>query len=135
MQEEERQQELTRLARELITEINELAGDTGDQLVALSKSNRWNRRMIWAIAVSFTLDVMLTVLVAFNFLALKDVTAKVDESQKITQSQVLCPLYQQLIAADTPKARELARKNGQDLAARDEAFRTIRRSYEVLNCN
>lgn len=122
-----RMAELTAAAEELVDNINKLNRETGGQLVALSYRAKRNRMMIWALAASLLLDVILTLFVV-------NLTYKVASVQNVTKSQVLCPLYQQFVNADTPASRELARKNGQDLVKRDEAFRVIHHSYIVLGC-
>lgn len=127
-------QELTRLAGELIQRLDRLVGGTGEQLVTLAKTAQHNRRMIWALALSILLDVALTVTMAVGLSYVNDLASKVNDAQLLTQTQVLCPLYQQFINSDTPKTRALAQKNGQDMAARDEAFRVIHHSYDVLGC-
>lgn len=127
-------QELTRLAGELIQRLDRLAGGTGDQLVTLAKAQQHNRRMIWALALSILLDVALTITMAIGLSFVNDLATKVDTAQQLTQTQVLCPLYQQFVNADTPAGRALAKKNGQDMKARDEAFRVIHNSYDVLGC-
>lgn len=126
--------ELTRLASELVTKIDALLGGTGDQLVGLASRAKRNRQMILMLAVSLTLDVILTAFMTFGIVRLNEVTSRVDHSLQFTQGQVLCPLYQQFINADTPAGRESALKNGQDLAKRDEAFRVIHHGYDLLNC-
>lgn len=127
-------QELTAAARQLIDRLDVLATGTGDQLVGLAIRARRNRQMIGMLAVSLTLDVILTAFMVFGILQLNHVTARVDSTIKLTQSEVLCPLYQQFINSDTPAQRALAEKNGQDMKQRAEAFRVIRHSYVVLNC-
>lgn len=127
--------ELANNARALVERIDRLTSGTGDQLVGLSVYQKRNRRMIYVLAVSFLLDIALTVLMAFGLSYLNDLTLRVDSNQRVTQTEVLCPVYQQFVNSDTPKSRELAGKNGQDLAARDEAFRVIRRSYLILGCD
>lgn len=119
--------ELTEAAERLVDGINELNKETGGQLISLAVTAKRNRLMIWGLAVSLLLDLILTLFIV-------NLTYQVDEAQDLTRSQVLCPLYQQFVNADTPAARELARKNGQDLERRDEAFRVIHHSYDILNC-
>ncbi len=119
--------ELVEAAGTLAAITDNLNSQTGGQLVNLGVLGKRNRRMIWALAVSLALDIFLTLFVV-------NLTVKVDESQKLTRSQVLCPLYQQFVNADTPKARTFAIKTGQDLKARDEAFAVIHHSYNVLHC-
>lgn len=121
-------------ANELIERVNALVGGTGDQMVSLAQTAKRNRRMIWVLWVGFVLDIALTVAMSFGFVTLHSVASRVDETQRLTQTQVLCPLYQQFINSDTPAARALAAENGQDMTRRAEAFRVIRQSYAVLNC-
>lgn len=126
--------DLANNARALVERIDRLTNGTGDQLVGLSVYQKRNRRMIYALGVSLLLDIVLTILMAFGLSYLNSLTTRVDHAQQLTQTEVLCPLYKQFINSDTPKSRELAGKNGQDLDARDEAFRVIRRSYLILGC-
>jgi hypothetical protein len=119
--------ELTAAAEQIVESVNALNKDAGGQLISLAVTAKRNRLMIWGLAISLLLDVLLTGFVV-------SLTFRVNETQQVTRSQVLCPLYQQFVNADTPKARELARRNGQDLEARDKAFRVIRESYDVLDC-
>ena len=83
--------------------------------------------MIWGLAFSVLLDILLTIFIV-------NLTVEVDRTQELTRSQVLCPLYQQFVNADTPVQRERARQAGQDLKARDEAFAVIHKSYDALEC-
>jgi hypothetical protein len=126
--------ELNRLASELITRLDVLTGGTADQLVNLSVTARRNRRMIWALALSMALDLVLTVAVTIGFVAIGNNQQTIQNVRTAERRDALCPLYQQFINADTAQQRETARKNGQDLEKRDEAFRVIRKGYETLNC-
>lgn len=127
-------EQLTQAAIELVAKVNELNKDAGTELVSLTNRTRWNRNMIWALTASFILDIALTITMALGFLQIQHNSDSIAKIQATTQSQVLCPLYQQFINADTPKSRELARVNGQDMKARDEAFRVIHHGYDVLGC-
>ena len=128
-------QELTRLAAELVNRIDTLVGGTGDQMVALAKSDKSHRRMIMVLYVGFVLDIVLTVAMAVGGFAVNNLASKVNNTQELTRSQVLCPLFQQFINSDTPAARQRAEAAGQDMKARSEAFKEIRQSYKVLECN
>lgn len=119
--------ELTIAADEIVKSINELNRETGAQLVSLSVRAKRNRLMIVGLALSLLLDLLLTAFVI-------GIAYKVDDAQQMTRSQVLCPLYQQFVNSDTPKQRERARQAGQDLQARDDAFKVIRKSYDALEC-
>ncbi len=121
-------------AAALVERIDGLTNGTGDQLVVLAQTAKRNRRMIIALSVSILLDIALTVLMAFGMSYMNDLTKRIDETQRVTTVEVLCPLYQQFVNADTPAQRELAKKNGQDMKARDEASRVIHHSYDVLGC-
>ena len=131
-------EELTRLtqaATELMENVQALNRESGQQFVNLSKTAKFNRRMIWGLTASFALDVLLTILVAAGLLSLNDVTDRVDATQDTQKAQVLCPLYKLFIAADTPENRERAKGAGQNLEDRAKSFEIIRHSYSVLKCD
>lgn len=119
--------ELTDAAEEIVNSVNALNRETGGQLIDLAVRAKRNRAMIIALIISLALDVFLTVFMIH-------LTVRVDDAQKLTKTQVLCPLYQQFVNADTPQARAFAIKTGQDIKARDTAFRVIHHSYDVLGC-
>lgn len=129
---------LTEVGRELVSEIKELTGESGDHYVSLTKLGRDNRRMIRALAFSFALT--LALVAAFGF-ALKRVddnnsridslTHRLDVAQSDTRSKAWCPLYQLLLESESPKARAAA----EDPKAYDHAFKVIRDGYDALNCD
>jgi hypothetical protein len=124
---EQRIAELTAAAEEIVEAVNKLNRETGGQLVSLSVRAKRNRTMIWGLAASLFLDLLLTIFMVV-------VAQQVSDTQQMTRNQVLCPLYQQFVNADTPASRELARKNGQDMEARKQAFAVIHKSYDALEC-
>ena len=119
--------ELTDAAERLVEGVNALNREAGGQLTSLAVTAKRNRQMIWGLVVSISLDLLLTAFVIF-------LADKVNDTQEVTRAEVLCPLYQQFINADTPAARERAKQAGQDLKAREEAYKVIREAYAVLNC-
>lgn len=127
--------ELTRAAYELVEKIGELTGDSSEQLVALARTARNNRRMIYVLWLSFMLDVALTVAIAFGFVSINKTTDAIQEVRTVERREALCPLYRQFINSDTPEARKRAEAAGQDMEARAEAFRVIRSGYSSLGCH
>lgn len=128
---------LTELAAELLDEVQELAGDNGEQLVTLTRRERSNRRLILAVIAGFTLDVMLTVAMAFGLLAvtananrIDNLTHRLDLSQTETRQWALCPLYQVFLDMKSPQGRERA----PDPEKYDRAFEVIEDGYQVLDC-
>lgn len=126
--------ELTAAARTLSTSLTELNRDAADKIIVLMRLGRSNRRMIVALALSFTFDMILTVLLAFGFVQIGETQSQIQDVRTVERRDALCPLYEQFVNADTPKGRELAKRNGQDLERRDEAFRVIRRGFDALQC-
>ncbi|MFD4474715.1 hypothetical protein ACFWPU_01160 [Streptomyces sp. NPDC058471] len=122
-----REDDLTKAAKDIVKSITILTESAGGQLVDLAKIAKRNRLMIWALAATLTLSLVLTGFVVH-------LTNKVDRVQETTRSDVLCPLYQQFINADTPLARERAKQLGQDMAAREEAYKVIHEGYGLLGC-
>ncbi|WP_432112893.1 hypothetical protein [Streptomyces sp. S1] len=95
---------------------------------------RKQRRFMAALAVLFALICVVLVMVVLVGLDVRQQSREIKNIQDKTTTRVLCPLYQQFINADTPKARELARMSGQDMQVREQAFAVIRQGYEALNC-
>ncbi len=126
-EQEQRIAELTKAANSLIEEVDEMNESAGTQLVTLTLRAKRNRMMIWGLSISLFLDVVLT---AFMI----SLTREVSSAEQLTRNQVLCPLYQQFVNSDTPQSRALAKKVGQDMKARAEAFRVIHKSYNALEC-
>jgi hypothetical protein len=127
--------ELTRTARDLVDRIDRLVGDTDSHMISLSQQAVKNRHFMMILGVITAFIVALVVVMGVSLTALSDLTNKVNSQQETTRSKVLCPLYQQFVNADTPRARELAKAAGQDLALRDSAFAAIHKSYIVLGCS
>lgn len=129
--------EIADMLPKLLTEVTELANESGVQFVSLAQRARTNKRMIFWLAVSVTFDIALSILLAFGFTALNDSQAQVNTltqrlnlAQTVQRQQVLCPLYTLFLANDTPKARAAA----PDKAQFDHAYVVIRQGYTVLSC-
>jgi hypothetical protein len=122
-----REDSLTEAASEIVKSITKLSERAGNQLVDLAAIARRNRILIWILAGVSVLSLVLT-----GFII--SLTNDVSDIQESTRSDVLCPLYQQFINADTPGQRERAKLAGQDMKARDEAFKVIHEGYDLLNC-
>lgn len=130
---------LSETAQELVDEVNRL--NQGTPLESLSTKVRRNQRVLWIVAGSSIVDVVVTLVLGFTLHSQAENTRRIDKLasevsavQTRTSDLVLCPLYQQFLNSDTPKSRELARANGQDMKLRDEAFKVIREGYKALDC-
>lgn len=121
---------LSAAAPQLIRGLDALTQDSGRQFVRLARSSRLNRRLIWGLAVSLILDVLLTVGLAVSFSRVDALTERLDYSQTTTRRQVLCPLYELLVETNTPANRARAA----DKAAYDRQYATLQRAYAVLSC-
>lgn len=128
---------LAQQAADLAHEYAGLAEESGVQIVSLTRRAQLNRRMIWVVAVSVTLDIVLSVVlgvdlvqVSRNDRSIGALTHRLDTSQTTTRKNSLCPLYTLLIASETPAARAAA----PDKAAYDHAAAVIRGGYAALDC-
>lgn len=134
----DRLERLIEVGRELIEEIRGFTEDSGEQFVSLARRGQINRRMIWALVVSFALTLAL---VAGFGLALKRVddnndridslTRRLDVAQTDTRAKVLCPLYELLLASVTPQARAASG----DPEAYDHTVKVIQDGYDALHCD
>lgn len=125
---------LSEQAGELVSEINKLNNGTGQKLEGLSTKVRRSQTLMWIAIASFLVDVAVTLVLGFTIHTTQTNTDRIDKIQSATSDDVLCPLYQQFINADTPKAREFARSSGQDMKVRAQAFQVIRDGYAALHC-
>jgi hypothetical protein len=135
---ENRINQLIEQAGDLIREVSALNRDSGKQILDLAYASRSNRRMIWALAVSFALDVILTILIGFGFQQVSSnnddiqrLAGRVEARQEIQRSAALCPLYEIFLSAEDrppPNLTEAQKKE------RVESFRVLHRSYDALEC-
>lgn len=128
---------LTDLATELLREAQELANGSGEQLATLTRRSRTNRRLILAVIAGFTLDVVLTVAMAFGLLTVMNnaenidsLTRRLDVAQTETRQRALCPLYQVFLDSKSPQGRARA----EDPEKYDHAFEVIEDGYKALDC-
>ena len=130
--------ELTRAAAELTARIGQLTGESTNQFVELAQASRTNRRLIIALAISFALDIALTITMVIGVASIKHnserigaVTRRLDIAQTTGRTAVLCPLYKLFLDSQSPRARAAY---PQGPAAYDRAFKVIRDGYNTLDC-
>lgn len=130
---------LTAAAEELVLNVNSLNKDAGRQLVTLTQRAKTNRQLIWALAASFLLDILLTIALGLGYVAVNDnsnrigdVTGRLDQSQTVGRQRALCPLYQLFLDSKSDAARQ---RNPDGPEAYDKAFKTIEDGYNALMCD
>jgi hypothetical protein len=129
--------ELVRVGQAVLAEIGSLAEDSGNQFVSLAKRARTNRRMIFWVAVSVAVDIVLSAIIGVGWLQIHandvrvtQLTDRLNTSQTTTRRDTLCPLYSLLLAGDTAAARAAAT----DKAAFDRSVVVIKNGYDALDC-
>lgn len=134
----DRVQRLINMALELTEEVEDLAKDSGAQFTSLARASRKNRMMIWALAGSLVLDVLITIvlgMVGFGVLdntrRLDEVTQQMEAANTEQRRRALCPLYGIFLDSKSPEGREAA----PDKAKYDHAFEVIDEGYTVLGCD
>lgn len=123
--------ELVAVGPALLAELGKLRSDSGTQFVSLARRARSNRRMIWALVVSLTLDLVLTTLLSLTMVRQNALTHRLDVAQTTTRQKTLCPLYTLFLAGDTPAARAAAKDKSQF----DHAYQVIQAGYDALDCS
>lgn len=136
-QEPDRLARLAQTAADLAREYAEMAEANGDQLVVLARRARSNRRLIWVVAASVLLDILMSVALTVSLVQvvgaehqIRTLTDRLDTQQTVTRRNSLCPLYTLFKASDTPAARAAAPDKG----AYDHAQQVIRDGYTALSC-
>lgn len=135
---DDRLAELTAAANDLIREIQQINADAGRQLVTLTQRSKANRAMIYGLAASFALDVILTVVLGVGLAALNrtsdrvsQIAQRLDVAQTVQRQKALCPLYQLFLDSKSPQGRKAA----PDPQKYDRAFAVIEDGYRVLECD
>lgn len=130
---EDAAEELTQTVRALNESIR-TGLDLRDELADLVQRSRINRKLIIIVAAGSILDILLTLVVGLVVHQVAENADRIDAIVQVQQDSALCPLYKIFIEGDTPANRKRAADQGQDMAARDKAFITIRESYAALHC-
>jgi hypothetical protein len=130
---------LIRMAVELTGEVETLPHDIGTHFVSLASSTRRNRLMIWALAGSMFLDVIITVVLVFvgaatvkNTDRLNQVTSDLSATQTEQRTRALCPLYGVLKGAESPEGKARSALPPDEY---DHAFEVINEGYLTLKCD
>lgn len=122
-------------ADQLIVAMEAIANQSGIKVAALEVRQKKQRRFVAGLAAAFVLIFGLTIAIILVGLGVQHQADEIANVQEKTTAEVLCPLYQQFINADTPRARQAAEAAGQDLKVRDHAFKVIRDGYRALECS
>lgn len=129
---------LINLAEQLISEIETLAVDSGQQFVSLAKRARFNRMLITVTAASVLIDLIITVVLTLvgigwqhNTDRIDQLSQRLDTQQTVQRQKALCPLYQ--IFLDSKSAA--GRKAAPDPKKYDHAFVVIKEGYDALECD
>jgi hypothetical protein len=129
---------LINLAEQLISEIETLAVDSGQQFVSLAKRARFNRMLITVTAASVLIDLIITVVLTMvgigwqhNTDRIDQLTQRLDEAQTVQRQKALCPLYQVFLDSKSPQGRAAA----PDPNKYDHAFVVIKEGYDALECD
>jgi ferric-dicitrate binding protein FerR (iron transport regulator) len=123
--------ELTDAAEALVGQMSALNGVAGDQLVNLAKRSRTTRRMIFAVAISLALDVILSLGLLFAVTSVQHVSDRLDTQQTTSRQKALCPLYQLFLDSQSAAGRAAA----PDPVKYDQSFKVIREGYTALECD
>lgn len=131
------------LAATLAEEVNDLSAGTKRNVADLAQQTEKTRHMVWVLAFSITLDVLLTVILGFGLVKIQDnatsITAIQDRltyNQSVQRQKALCPLYQLFKDSwNTPEKKAAALARSTDKPGFEKAIRTIDEGYEALKCS
>lgn len=130
-------QTLAEATQTLADNVADLARGAGVQMVTLARRSRRQRNMIWALAASVLLDILLSLGTAAAFVIadrnadrIAELTERLNTSQTTTRQQALCPLY--TLMKDSYS--EAGRKAAPDPEKYDNAYRVIQQGYDALKC-
>ncbi|WP_189952684.1 hypothetical protein [Streptomyces roseolus] len=118
----------------MIAAMESIADKSGIRIATVEERQQKQRRIVLALGISFAMTFVMLIAVLLIGVGMRQQARDIERIQDRVTGEVLCPLYQQFINADTPKAREAAKRTGQDMEVRDRAFTVIRQGYKTLDC-
>ncbi len=132
-------QDLADKADRLIAAMESLAEKSGFRITAVEtrqqeqeRSQRRSRVVIVAMAASFAIDIILTIIISFIGWGVVNNNDQLGDVQERVGNEVLCPLYEQLLAAvNKPPEPGMSEE---ELKAREEGARVVRQGFQALNC-
>lgn len=134
---QERVDALIRAATELNNQVVQVAQESGTQFVSLARAAKMNRMLIWLIAGAGALLTLVTLVMIFLWLGVRENTDRIDKVatqtsvvQTVQRQRALCPLYGVFLDSKS----EQGRKNAPDPEKYDHAFEVIEEGYRVLEC-
>jgi hypothetical protein len=130
---------LIRMAIELTDEVEDIARESGTQFTSLARNTRRNRLMIWILAGSLFLDVMITIVIAFigvstvnNTDRLDKITSDINATQTQQRTRALCPLYGIFLGAESEEGKKRSALSPEQY---EHTFDVIEEGYLVLGCD
>jgi hypothetical protein len=118
-------------AAALSASVGRLNEDLGDQVVVLAHEAKRNRRLVKALAVSIALDIALSIGLAVGFAKIDNNSDAIAESQRVSQEEALCPVWQAFLDSKSQEAKDRYPKGPE---AYEKVFDDIRHGYDVLGC-
>lgn len=95
-----------------------------------SNIEKGRRRTRWLV-VSVALDIILSVVLSLGWVAINDNNQDIAAIQSVTSDEVLCPLYNLILAA---KDRPSPTLTPDQLAERVKQYAIIQSGYDALHC-
>jgi hypothetical protein len=134
----EQLERISRQAKEMAGQVEALGTNVGAGVAGLKKRTGRHSKVLWLLAGSFLLDILLTVVIAIIGAQVVGNARKLENVQEVAANEALCPLYGVFIqSAEAP----LPRAQGESDAAyakrvegRDAAILIIKHGYEALEC-
>lgn len=122
------------LREAVVAALEGVGQDTGQALAALRNRARMNRRLIRIQGILAGAMVIIIAILAVTLVGLSRNTKEIDDVQRRTSDQVLCPLYGAFLAAANNPIPDNIKNDPAQLEERAKAFAVIRQGYMVLDC-
>lgn len=124
-------QNLADAARQLTEHVERMDRGATERDAVLARQSRTTRRLLWLSWAVLAALVGALVVGVVALLGVEHTAHRLDVSTTVSRQRALCPLYQVLLNADTPKARDRAA----DKAGYDRAYAVIHEGYKALDCD
>lgn len=129
---------LSEQAAEMTRQIERLSASVGLGVSGLKRRTSRQSKALWLLACSFALDIILTVAIALTGAQVIHNAADLKTVQDITNSGVLCPLYDVFLQSEKtplrPQPGETTEAFKKRAASTHAAFKVIHQGYDLLEC-
>lgn len=137
--EEEQLAKIGRQAAEVVEQVAALGESVGVGVAGLKRRTGRHSKVLWLLGGSFAFDIILTLALVFTGAEVVRNSDELEQVQKVTNQDVLCPLYEIFVAASKappppPNPGENEEMYKKRMIEREHNLKVVADGYNALEC-